>query len=373
MNSTKSSKAGVSFNSFVVAEQLVGGAPLSIVPSNEYQSVMTALCALRQEAISVNQPKPKIDMIKRMIYELESMISLPKSKNKNGNGKATTNTTSNISPSAYGRKRKTQEITQEEIDMWNTVVDNAIKEGAIEPVKPEYKRLVLRMLAERRRDEIAACNYYEVETIDKIIAQVRAPPKSSNDLLYEKLDLLKKNLEDVCEYYDQIDIDKSRAINQLMIQQDNEYQTLLDVQNEEMEEFCETLPQFDDPRLIKFSGNYLAMRAKEKNYAEGGDYDGATRMHQEADNLEEKERHEAVRRIIRSCNLRRKKEEDRQKLQREVFVARWSQKIENEREKWDHKLRITQAHAETIQSRIDIIKRKLGLRITPMPLQSVTS
>ncbi|OHT06449.1 hypothetical protein TRFO_25567 [Tritrichomonas foetus] len=371
-----------SFNSFTIAEQLIGGAPFSIIPENETQSVLTALCSLRHEAAVVNTSKHTVDYITKLINHLESQIKIPSGRkatksqfsnsskiktptNSNTGYNPANNSTNNSTTNSSMRfTQKMIEIPPEEIDDLNRLIDSGLECGQLDPETPEERRKVLKLLAIRRKEEIKTCNYYEVENIDNLVKYIRKPKDTTQDILYQKLKKLTSDHERACEYYDQLDIEKSRALNNLLLQQDEEYQLLLDVQQQEMNDFCETLPQFDDPRLIKFSHKYLTMRADEKNYAEGGDYEGATRLHQKADELEELERHAAMRRIITSCNLKKKKEEERQRLQRECFIARWDAKIDQERERWDKKLNVAKTHEHAVQSKIDVIKRRLGIRIT---------
>ena len=269
--------------------------------------------------------------------------------------------TSSSRMSQSKQKQSTAQITQDEIDYLNEMIDNALEGDDIYPENENQRKILLSLLNSRKEDEIKAANYYKVEKIDEIIKDLQPVRIINSDFLHYRLSQLTKRLELIQQKYDQLGIDRKSTINNINDEQNEKYQDLVKEQKKEMFEFCQTLPQFDDPRNIRFSSKYLTMRENEKNYARGGDYDGATKLHQEADILEEKERHDAVNRVVRTCNLKRSQEEKRQKMNRECFIERWNQKLDNQNADFDRTLAVLKLQEDSIQSQIASIKKKLGI------------
>ncbi|KAK8896430.1 hypothetical protein M9Y10_014330 [Tritrichomonas musculus] len=347
-------KSSCDFDAFSMAEQLILGAPISNVPRNEIQNVLGALCSLRNETYSVNTSKERINQINSLIYELQQYIAIPnKSKIRASKSNSMRRTRTKQNPSS---------MSQEEINYLNTMIDNSLEGGDICPENETQRRTLISMLKTRREAEIEASDYYKVEMIDDTIKSLRSIGNTNNDFLHYRLSVLTRRLEMVQQKRDELNHTRKDSINSLKAEQNEQYQLLLKAQKEEMIDFCQTLPQFDDPRNIRFSERYLTMRFNEKNYARGGDYDGATKLHQDANVLEEKERHDAVNRIIQSCNLKRSSEEKRQKMKRQCFTERWNQKIDSQNADFDRIFSVLNLQEEALQSEIISIKKKLGMK-----------
>lgn len=347
------SKSRSGFDSFSVAEQLIYGSPIDIVPEKEIQTVIGALCSLRNESFTVNPSKERVNKINSIIAELQSYIGMPKEKK----GRKIKSYSSKISQS----KQTESPLTQEDIDNLNDMIDNALEGDEIIPENETQRKTLISMLKERKEDEIKASNYYKVERIDEVIKDLQPVRIVNDEFLRYRLSQLTKRLELINQKRDQINEERKSTFRDLNEEQDSQYQDLLSTQKQEMNTFCQTLPQFDDPRNMKFSSKLLTMRENEKNFARGGDYDGATKLHQEADILEEKERHDAVYRVIRTCNLKRSQEKKKQKLKRQCFVERWNQKFDDQNADYDRTLAVLKLQGDSIESQIKSIEKKLGI------------
>lgn len=348
------SKSRSGFDSFSVAEQLINGSPISIVPEKEIQTVIGALCSLRNETFTVNPSKERSNKINSLITELQSYIGIPKEKK----GRKIKSYPSKMSQT---KQQQESQASQENIEELNEMIDNALDGDDIIPENENQRQTLISLLKSRKEDEIKASNYYKVEKIDEIIKDLQPVRIINDEFLRYRLTQLTKRLELVHQKYDQINRDRRSTMDNLNEEQNEKYQDLLNAQKQEMNDFCQTLPQFDDPRNIRFSGKYLTMRENEKNFARGGDYDGATKLHQEADILEEKERHDAVYRVIRSCNLKRSQEEKRQKLKRKCFIEKWNQRFDDQNADFDRTMAVLKLQEDSIQSQIASIKKKLGI------------
>lgn len=192
--------------------------------------------------------------------------------------------------------------------------------------------------------------------------------KASLQSLRDEITAVKKRIDDLHVEMLQLESDRHEQLNDLMEQRHLELAALIEDEDWAMEEFCQDLPRLDEE--VKFKGELLLMRANAKNYALGGDYEAARILHEKADEKEEKERHDAVRRTIRTCNLKRHHFEQIQALEREVFALRSDGMIAKAEAEWEKVFARKQCHMNNLNAKLKHLKeqlRKLTVRKNTTP------
>lgn len=345
-----------------IALDLVNGSDPDTVRATEVVPVLAALNALKKEYLAID-PENKQDEIERLtelISELNSRgrpVKKPATPVRRGSNTPRTQKLphSKRPPDAVAIRS----LPDDEYDAIVDRIERAFQGEDFEKseLDPLTKRKFLFVIDELRKQEAEEANYIGVKNLDLLRSDITAPEKKSLKPLRDEIAATQKRLEQLHVEMGQLEAERSRQMNELVEQRHLELAQLIEDQDLAMEDFTQTLPQLD--RDVKFTGELLAMRSNEKAYALGGDYEGARILHRKADVKEEQERHNALRRTLRTCNLKREHFAKEQEKQREVFNIRWDGRTNELNCIWEKVFACKQCQINKTATRLQYLKTRL--------------
>lgn len=346
---------------FKIALSLVNGGNPDDVSPDKITPVIAALGALKKEYAMINptQKKREIARITELVASLSQRVKPGHVQTKTATARRQTTSkpwpTSKRPPGVVAIKSLPDDEYDAIVERIERVFDGeSFTRSELDPLT---KRKVLYVIDELRKQQAEEANYDSVRDLDLLAAEITAPPKASLQQLRDDIATQKKNIDALSIEIDQLETQRSREMNDLMEQRHLELAALIEDQDIRMEEFCQNLPQLDGE--VKFTGELLLMRANAKAYALGGDYNAARILHLKAEEKEEKERHDAVRRTLRTCNLRRDHFEKEQARQREVFNTRWDGIIANRNAQWEKVFARKQCQMNNYTTKLQELRTKL--------------
>ena len=345
-----------------VALALIGGGDPANIPASQVIPVVAALNALKREYMVIDPDNRKEDIdrcteLMAILNQRERPMRTPTKATRKNSGTPR-------KPKLPHSQRPPDAVAIRSLpdDEYDAIVDRIERsfmgeEDLSNGMDPLTKRKFLFVIGELKKQEAQEANYKGVQNLDLLASDITSPAKASLKPLKDEITAVKKRIDELNTEMADLEVERNRQLNEMTEQRHLELAQLMEQQDLAMDAFAQTLPQLDGD--VRFTGELLRMRSDEVAYALGGDYEGARILHAKADIKEEQERHDALRRTLRTCNLKRDHFNKELEKQRQAFNTRWDGRMSDLNVIWEKVLACKQCQINKMTTKLDALKMRL--------------
>ena len=377
-------------NIFQTVDRLIDGDPLESADVNQRQ-LLCALCAVRNEEV-MRQRTPRVERSNSLIREIEASFTPPpfrkrgprsptSPKSMYSPSQACQSPTSPKSPKTpkpaksvksiansplsprsglttptRGKPQKVpivKEMSEEEYAHISEIVDGLLEGDDLE-VTESLRQKIIFVIRRRREKYLDECNYMDVQCLDELVASLKAR-SSQRPTWRDKVNALKRACNMIQRKIGKLSEQRAEALNQLVMQQQEDRDILETTMDEEEQDLCQAIPSLEDLKVS--SPKVRELRKAERRLASGGRYVEAMELHFHADEVEEAERQKAMTEYMDGTRL----EMDRFLEYKQRAIATHEQKWENKKNivlrKWDRQIEPLEAREARMQEEISQLWR----------------
>lgn len=332
--------------------ELIDGKPLDSVKSDP-RKLLHALSSIKHEYMWSNKTD-QIARIEELMRKLNTMCAPPPYKRTRvGNSSLSASGTSKQATSKGPVVIK--ELGKEEFETLSSRIDGIMAGEELGDVTDLERQKLVFVARSRKENSMKNADYYEVEALDNVLEKLKTRVVKGKP--YEqRISELQDELTRVQKAKEEVSLEREEIINGILMQKGEKKEELLVKLEIAEEEICASIP---DPETVRFkqSAKLLEMRRNEQKWAAAGSYATATRLHKQADELEEEERKIVISRSAESSKNKLEKFVSDKNATLDSFEDRWQRKIDFCREEIDKKIAGLEKREAIIVKEIDRLRR----------------
>lgn len=372
------SRQSINPNYHQIAIELVNGAPLDIVSQRDLHNVIIELSILRSEANDIKDYS-RSDIIKDIIMGLNKRIkpptirytttTSPKNSPKgklgikftlsnniqtdNSNSNSPTRTRITLSNNEYNQ------ISNEVDQMLELMRNNKLDQFLLNFNESDYPKYHF-IINERREKCLNEFKYNDLKLLDSLsdkLHQIPYDPKI--DIYNEKIEELKVRIEMSSVKISTIKVIKTLKINSLINKKNQELQKLMEKHEKEMKNFDDINNIISQTAINKQSLALKEMRFNEISAALARDYEGAEKIHKNANIKEAEEKDENSRRFDENVHKKKELLEKKQKTEIDCMEQWFDYLITKEKTLLEKEIDTNMAAIKSAEIQISQIQSKI--------------
>ncbi|KAH0795305.1 hypothetical protein GPJ56_000754 [Histomonas meleagridis] len=219
------------------------------------------------------------------------------------------------------------------------------------------KQKLIHVVKERKNEAIDTYDYDLVEKCDNLIDNLRKTVKTPDNSKKQHFLKLHQRYKEAIGQLVSLEKEKQEHFEELEKQKEEQSNSLAQQYEDELRIFNESVPNFDASNF-KSSKELIEKRIDERNYALGREYEAAKKMHHIIEELEEKEKKNALYEFRKSISKQREKLGKTYEIKKEGLNSRWETLMSKETKKWDEILLVQRKKIEFLENELEDAKRK---------------
>lgn len=370
------SRQSINPNYHQIAIELVDGAPLDIVSQRDLRNVLIELTVLRSEANDIKD-YVRSDNIKDIIMGLNKRIKPPPirhaanvSPKNSPKGQTDTvfasnensvndNSNSPIRPKIALSKNEFSQISSDVDQMLEAMRNKRLKQVLANFNELDYPKYQL-VISNRRQKCLNEFKYKDLKLLDTLSDKLRlAPYDPKNDIYNEKIEDLKARIGMSYAKIATLENEKDLKTESLTGKKNQEFQKLKEKHDKEMNDFDENNDILSQTVINRQSVALKEMRFNERLAAMTRDYEGAVKIHRNANIKEAEEKDENSRRFDENIVKRKAQLEKKQKAEIDCMEQRFDYLIEKDQEAINVEIDANMAAIKSAEIQISQYKAKI--------------
>ena len=363
-----------------IAIELVNGAPLDIVSQRDIRNILLELSVIRSEANDIKD-YVKSDNIKEIIIALNKRIkpppirytsntsprNSPKEKIENDFIFNDTQENENLnSPSLAKTSLSEDEISyiSNEIDqMLRAMQRNALNRTLSTINEPDFAKYHF-VINKRREKCLNESRYKELKLLDTLSDKIPKSPKNEQNI--EKIDHYNEKIEELRTQIEMsyvqiatLENESRIKVQELITKRDQELEKLSKKHENEITDFNEKNNTISQTVINRQSVALKEMRLNERLAAMSRDYEGAEKIHKNANIKEAEEKDENSRRFEEDITKKREKLDKKQETEIECMKQWFDYLITKEETTIKKRIDANAAAIKSAEIQISMIEGKI--------------